>query len=190
MIPVPCIVPAAGCSSRMGDWKPMLRFGGVTIIETVVGNALAVCGRVLLVTGYRGEELAAIFQGRSGVHIIENQDWEIGMFSSIQCATRELETERFFITLGDKPLISPEVYRSLLLSHHVGTVFPVFGGVRGHPVLLDAGVAEAILQEDPARGSMQEILRGFTVHEIPWTDDSILRDIDTPEEYKAAIRTP
>jgi molybdenum cofactor cytidylyltransferase len=187
MISVSCIVPAAGRSSRMGDWKPLLPFGGTTIIETVVGNALAACRRVLLVTGYRGGELAALFHSRPGVRIVENRDWVTGMFSSIRCAARELGTERFFITLGDKPFIPPEVYRSLLLADPAGAVFPVFGGVRGHPVLLDAEVREAIVREDPASGSMREIVGRFTVREVPWTDDSILRDIDTRQQYEDAL---
>ena len=168
----------------MGDWKPLLRFGGATIIETVVTTALAVCQRVLLVTGYRGGELAELFHERPGVRVVENRDWETGMFSSIRCGALALETERFFITLGDKPFIPPGVYRGLLLADPAGAVFPVFGGVRGHPVLLGAEVREAILREDPARGSMREILKRFTVREVPWPDNSIVRDIDTPEEYE------
>jgi len=164
----------------------MLRFGAATIIETVVRNALAVCRQVLLVTGYRGGELAALFHSWPGVSVIENRAWETGMFSSIQCAARELKTEKFFITLGDKPYIPAEAYSSLLLVQPAGAVFPVFGGARGHPVLLGAEVKEAILQADPARGSMPEIVRRFTVREMPWVDDSILRDIDTPEQYQTA----
>ena len=52
-----CVIPAAGRSERMGTWKPVLPFGGSTIIQTVVTAALRARARVILVTGYRAEDL-------------------------------------------------------------------------------------------------------------------------------------
>ncbi|MBE3064820.1 MAG: NTP transferase domain-containing protein, partial [Spirochaetes bacterium] len=40
MTGIDCVVPAAGRSARMGGFKLLLRFGGSTIIDTVVGSAL------------------------------------------------------------------------------------------------------------------------------------------------------
>lgn len=178
-----CIVPAAGRSSRMGRWKPALPFGESTIIETVVAAALPVCKRVILVGGFRADELAAIFRGMPSVVFVENTNWSTGMFSSLRCAAGHIQTDRFFITPGDMPWITPAIYIALKNAPLADVVSPTFGGHRGHPVLLRRAVAEEMLRSDPATGVMREIIGRFLSINIPWDDDTILRDVDTPQEY-------
>ena len=74
-----CIVPAAGRAQRMGRWKPVVPFDGRTIIETVVSTALRACSRVVLVTGYRGAELAALR------HTEHSQSIRTGKRAPLQC---------------------------------------------------------------------------------------------------------
>jgi len=106
---IDCIIPAAGASTRMGDWKPLLPFGESTIVETTIATALAaqVEGgmRVLLVAGYRGDELHELFEGRPGVAIVDNPRWEAGMLGSIQAALPFVCSDRFFILHADMPLV-------------------------------------------------------------------------------------
>jgi molybdenum cofactor cytidylyltransferase len=163
----------------MGGWKPLLPFEGSTIIERVVERALEACSRVILVTGYRSEELATVFRGRPRVSAVENRDWQLGMFSSIRRGVGSVTTSRFFVTLGDMPWIRPEVYHALLCFPPADVVFPVFDRVRGHPVLFAARMKEEILRADPETGAMREIAARHRVGELPWNDRSILRDIDT-----------
>jgi molybdenum cofactor cytidylyltransferase len=177
-----CIVPAAGQSARMGAWKPVLSFGSSTIVQTVVAAALGACARVILVTGHRGSELAALFRTEPRILIVENPDWLLGMFSSIQRGLAHVATPRFFISLGDMPWVGTAVYQALLSAAPAPAVFPVFGGFRGHPVLFDAAIRDAALRADPETGSMKEIASGFASIEVPWEDDAILRDIDRMED--------
>jgi molybdenum cofactor cytidylyltransferase len=180
---IDCIVPAAGRSERMGGWKPHLAFGSSTIIETVVRNALDACSRVILVTGYRAVELGWLFSGTPRVLVVENPEWELGMFSSLRRGVACAGSERYFVTLGDMPWITPPVYEALFSCRNADAVFPVFGVRRGHPVLFNRRVREAVLGADPATGRMREIVERFAVTELAWEDDSILRDIDTREDY-------
>ncbi len=133
---VDCIVPTAGRSERMGRWKPLLPFRGGTIVGTVVEAALEACSRVILVTGFRGDELAARFAGTPRVLVVENPDWALGMFSSIRRGAARVESARFFVSLGDMPFVGSAIYRALLEAPEADFVFPVHGGVRGHPVCL------------------------------------------------------
>ena len=167
----------------MGSWKPLLPFGDSTIVETVVANALTVCARVLVVAGYRGEELAARFSGEPRVCIVTNPDWQLGMFSSLRAGIARVTTPRFFVTLGDMPWIQPAVYMALLqCPEDADAVFPVFEGRRGHPVLFGQRMKEEMLLADPATGSMRAIAARLVEHEMPWLDGSIHRDIDTPRD--------
>jgi molybdenum cofactor cytidylyltransferase len=180
---VEVLVPAAGASARMGAWKPLLPFGDSTIVETVVASALAVCRRVLVVAGYRGEEIAERFAGQPRVLIVHNPQWPLGMFSSLQAGIRRAAAPRLFVTLGDMPWIGPAVYTALLQCRQdPDVVFPVHGGRRGHPVLIGPRMKAAALSADPATGSMREIAGRLEVLEMPWDDDSIHRDIDTPRD--------
>ncbi len=172
----------------MGEWKPLLAFRGSTIVETVVRTALEACARVVLVTGYRASELERIFKSEPRVRVARNPAWELGMFSSIQCGARLIESGRFFVTPADMPLIEPGIYRALLEAAvsdpgQADAFIPVFKGTRGHPVLLGRRVTEAVMRQEPATGAMKEVLRGFRVRELDWADDSILRDVDTPQDY-------
>jgi molybdenum cofactor cytidylyltransferase len=179
---VDCIVPAAGRSERMGRWKPVLPFRGSTIVETVVDAALAACGRVILVVGHRGDELAARFAGVPRVSVVRNPAWELGMFSSIQRGAAAVTAPRFFVQLADMPFVTADVYGALLRAEEADFVFPVHGGLRGHPVLLGARVREELLRADAATGSMKEIARRLAVREVPVGSDSVLRDIDEPAD--------
>jgi molybdenum cofactor cytidylyltransferase len=183
---VDCIVAAAGRSERMGAWKPLLPFRGSTIVATVVAEALEACSRVILVTGYRGDELAARYAAEPRVLVVENPDWKFGMFSSIRRGAAQVETDRFFIMLADMPFVGAPVYRALLKESGADVAFPVHGGMRGHPVLASARVRAAILAADPATASMREISGRLPVIEVPWHDDSVLRDIDTPADLAGA----
>jgi molybdenum cofactor cytidylyltransferase len=171
----------------MDSWKLLLPFGGSTLIGAVVETSFAVCSRVILVTGFRRAELAALFSGRPRIMIVENPHWRLGMFSSIRCGVELVTSERFFVALGDMPLVGPDVFRALLSAPPADAVFPVHAGRRGHPVLFDARLREAVLAADPATGSMREVADRHRAAEIAWGDDSVLRDIDTPEEYARAM---
>jgi molybdenum cofactor cytidylyltransferase len=186
LLDIECLVPAAGRSERMGRWKPTLPFGSSTIIETVVQRALAACSRVIIVTGHRGEELDALFVGVPRVRTVRNPDWELGMFSSIRRGLRDVDTERFFVTLGDMPWIASEIYSALAACPPEEVVFPVFGGQRGHPALLPASARRGVLESDPVGGTMKEVIAALPVRELPWRDDTILRDIDRPEDLAGA----
>lgn len=178
-----CVIPAAGNSARMGTWKPILPFGSSTLVQTVVETALRACSRVILVTGYRGAELTERLAGEPRVLIVHNEGWKRGMFSSLQLGVRQVRTRRFFVTLGDLPWLTPSVYDALLAGDDGSdVVFPVHGGRRGHPVLFHERVKPAVAAADPATGSMRAIAQGLREAEIPWPDNSVLRDVDRPAD--------
>jgi len=166
----------------MGRWKPILPFAGSTIIETVVGTALRACARVILVVGHRGPELTALFRGVGGVFVVDNPRWEHGMLSSLQRGAEHVRTRRFFVALGDMPWVGVDAYQALAGAPAADVVFPVFDGIRGHPVLFHERVKDALRAADPREASMRGIAARFSAAEVAWGDRSILRDIDTMED--------
>ncbi|MBP5383990.1 MAG: NTP transferase domain-containing protein, partial [Lachnospiraceae bacterium] len=60
------VILAAGMSSRMGQFKPMLSIGDTTFIKRIIHNMhLAGIQEILVVTGANRDELAAHLEGES-----------------------------------------------------------------------------------------------------------------------------
>lgn len=172
----------------MGEWKLLLPFRGSTIVQAVVAAALGACARVILVTGHRAEELEGLFAAEPRVLAVRHPGWQKGMFSSQQAGIALVRSGRFFVIPADMPLVTPAVYAALLEDGPAAdVVFPVHAGRRGHPVLFSRGVVDTVLAEDPEAGRLRDIASRFSCAEVHWTDDSILRDIDTQEDYGEVV---
>jgi molybdenum cofactor cytidylyltransferase len=183
---VDCVVLAAGLSTRAKGWKMILPFGDSTVVESTVKAALSVCSRVVLVTGYRSRELAQLFSSWCNVKTVYNPEFEKGMFGSIRIGVGQVTTNRFFIALGDMPLVSPSTYRLLMEVETAEASIPQFQGRSGHPVLLAAKLAAPIL-ESGGEATLRQILRGRAVHRVAVSDRFVLHDIDTPEDYRTML---
>ena len=180
---VDCIVLAAGLSTRAQGWKMILPFGDSTVIESTVKTALSICSRVVLVTGYRAAELTQLFSSCSQVTPVYNPKFQKGMFGSIQVGVRQVTTPRFFIALGDMPLVSPATYKLMMETEIPDACIPQYRGRSGHPVLLSSSLAAPIL-DSGGSATLRDILHGRAVKRVGVNDRFVLHDIDTPEDYK------
>lgn len=178
-----CVMPAAGLSSRMGNWKMMLPYQQHTILDESIENALQFCSRVILVVGYRGKELLERYQEKQNVKVVVNTNYKQGMFSSIQQGVRHVESEHFFICHGDMPCVYPEIYQKVWLARGLFTVFPGTKDKPGHPVLLPAFIKEDIRQANIEEKMKRLIYRHNVVH-LGLEISEIHLDVDTPEAYK------
>ena len=195
---IDCVIPAAGASERMGRWKLLLPFGSSTVVETTVARALEASGldiRVILVAGYRGEELVDLFSGEARVEVLLHPEWHRGMLGSIQRALPFLRSDRFFTIPADMPLVPSAVYERLDLewrasspSPSKASFFATSDGELGHPVLIGADLVPGILGLDPGAR-----LRPFLLEQgrrfIDCGSEAVLVDLDTDSDY-AKHRSP
>ena len=191
------VIPAAGLSSRMGDFKPLLEFNGSTVIESAVSGALSCCDTAVIVLGKRAAELRELLQSRFKDRLIfaENPGYaSTDMLTSVKIGVSTLNriepgVAGFFITPADMPCIPPDVYRNIISEFdraRDGALIPVTGGRRGHPPLITSRLIPDILAYDGGDG-LRGFYRGIPVREIPIADTGILTDLDTPEDYRAAV---
>ena len=185
---IDCVMLAAGVSSRMGKWKMTLPCKGSTIIECSVGNALQVCSRVILVTGYRVKELEQLFHDWKQVELVYNAQYEKAMFSSVKLGVSLIRTKRFFLALGDMPLVDQAVYERLLSFPQAPAVIPKYRGKKGHPILLSCDVVKCIAKLEETR-TLKDVLARFPTLTVPVENKHILNDIDNPKDYKNIIDT-
>jgi molybdenum cofactor cytidylyltransferase len=177
------VLLAAGLSTRSGRYKMALPLGDRTVIQHSVENMYEIVDRVWVVVGWRAAEVRALLAPYTKVECVLNQAFRRGMFSSVQVGLAQTSARRVFLQPGDCALISPEVYRQMLLVE-AEIVLPTFGGKKGHPVLLNRSAIDEILAlPDDAilRDAIQA--RGYATVEVQ--DEGILLDLDTPEDHKA-----
>ena len=183
------IVLAAGYSSRMAEFKPLLPLGGSTALGRCIG-AFRAAGvtDVIAVLGHRADELQTLAE-RAGARCVHNLDFELGMFSSVVAGSRALSesAEAAFVLPADIPLVRPNTIRQLAAAFArsgSGIIYPVFEGRRGHPPLITRKIlAEAA--EQGASGPLSDLLaqhEGQAI-DLPVADQGIHMDMNTPAEY-------
>jgi len=187
---IEAIVLAAGKSSRMSGFKPLLPFGNSTIIETVIENALSVVEKLIVVVGYYSGRIVNLKNWNDRILFVKNPNPELGMFSSVKVGVREITTPRFFIVLGDQPHVSKEVYKQLLEVTDADVVSPRYKEISGHPVLLSEAVRIRILQADEKDGSvtLRTVLSEFEHEYIEVNDEWILWNINTDDQYREMLK--
>jgi molybdenum cofactor cytidylyltransferase len=193
MAEIGCVMLAAGRSTRMDAWKMTLPWGESTIVEHSVRTALNVCARVVLVAGFRAEELDGLFGDWQRVEVVKNEGFKEGMFSSVQRGAQVLGSGGFFLALGDMPGVPEDIYRDLLgwdrklASISTGTayaVIPKYRGKKGHPLLLSPQMRTRILETNVSM-TLRDVLAEVPTVIVPVDDNGILHDIDTPADYRS-----
>ncbi len=189
------VVAAAGLSSRMGDFKPLLPFRGKTLIESSVqtlrdGGA----GRIFLITGHRAESVETLFSGEKDVVCLRNPEYrESDMFASVKIGLRQAGDFRWVLFLpGDVPAAAPSICRVLReRAEKEGRMWarPYRDGRGQHPLLLSKEAVRQILTyagDGGLRGALHSLPE--PPMEIPVRDPGCGIDVDTREQYRALLR--
>ena len=186
------IVLAAGQSRRMGRNKLLLPFGRSTVIETIVTEVQAgQVGDILVVTGHERERIEAQL-ATYPVRCIFNSDYaRAEMLTSLQVGLRALteNVEAALIVLGDQPRLQRGIIRRVIEAYRPGAlIIPSFERRRGHPILLDRSIWPDVLAS-PVEATLRDVINAHAerIRYVEVESDSVLRDIDTPEDYKRII---
>lgn len=185
------VIVAAGMSSRMGDFKPMLNIGRISIAERVVAT-LQQCGvtEIVMVTGFNAAALERHLANH-GIVFLRNERYETTTMFESAClglAYIRDKCDRVLFTPVDIPLFTAATVRSLL-DVDAELAVPVCDGEQGHPILIGGSLIEKILA-DPGRDGLRGALErsGAENVAVPVDDRGILHDADTPEDYAELLR--
>ncbi|TQI78793.1 molybdenum cofactor cytidylyltransferase [Serratia fonticola] len=177
------VILAAGMSTRMGRWKMMMPFGDGTILDAAINNALGFCHRVIVVSGFRGDELAQHYHKHPGVVVVHNADYPQGMLSSIRVGVQQVRGSHFFLALGDMPCINSWVYAALWQERGAFTLIPRCSLGKGHPVLLPSTLIPHIQAAGPDM-TMKQVIQRQDYRFLEVKDFAIHQDVDTPQQYQ------
>lgn len=186
------IIPAAGLSSRMKRFKPLLPLGDGTVLSQCVDLFRANhIEQVIVVTGKRANDVAHAAT-RAGATPVHNHDFEHGMYSSVLTGVSALpdDVSAFFMLPADIPLVRRETVHRLIHEFQRTTpaiLYPRFKAERGHPPLISREVLPAILAHD-GTGGLRAVLEQFETrsHDMDVADFGTIHDLDHPTDYQLA----
>jgi molybdenum cofactor cytidylyltransferase len=184
------IIVAAGMSSRMGDFKPMLKIGAMSMVQRIIANyQQAGVFPIVLVTGYRGDELEK-HVAKTGVICIRNENYATTqMFDSAKIGFSYImdKCDRTFFSPVDVPLFTVYTIKRLMESNaHVAK--PICNGKEGHPILISCDILPTIMETESDKSLKAAIdQRCDHVEIVQVGDEGILQDADTPEDYHQLI---
>lgn len=187
------IIIAAGYSSRMDGFKPLLKFGNQTAVERVVAtHQLAGVDQTILVLGHRADEISPYVKNKP-LDLVINDKFAEGMYTSIVKGITQLneEIDAFFIHPVDIPLVKPETVKYLMEASEKtdkGVIYPCFLGERGHPPLIHKKYQNLILgnKKDGGLKCLLALYEADAV-DLPLTDEAILMDMDTRTDYEVLL---
>lgn len=188
---IAAVVLAAGQSRRMGTTKINLPWGKTTVLGAVISTLLeASIEEIVIVTGdHPVQGLPSEILSR--IRFVSNPfAQETEMLTSLQVGLRAMKPEitAALVVLGDQPQMETAVVRAILEAHHQRKsplVVPSFQMRRGHPWLVGRALWEEILTFPP-RQTLRDFLNRHAaeIDYLPLKRESILQDLDTPEDYE------
>lgn len=188
------LIPAAGRSRRMGTSKLLLPWLGKTIIEHLI-HTLTRSDITAVAIVIRPDDLALqeVIQRTSALPIIPDHE-PPEMRDSIEIGLRAIrqrfsptDKDGWLLIPADHPLLEQDVLDGLLARWSRGdceALLPTLGERRGHPTLLRWSLA-ARIEQLPRDVGVNALLRSSPnlVTEWPTDRESVLADLDTPEDY-------
>jgi CTP:molybdopterin cytidylyltransferase MocA len=177
------LILAAGGGVRFGEQPKLLAdLEGRPVLEHSIRAQCAVpeLEQVVVVLGAHAAGILARVDFSHAEPII-CEEWREGIAASLRCGVHELDgAERVIVTLGDQPLVTPQVIRRFL-DAAPGTR-ATYDGRPGHPVVLGP---EQLRKIDTLGGDhgARELLG-----EAPEIECGALccgRDVDTPDDLEA-----
>ncbi len=195
---------AAGESRRMGQPKLLLPWGKKTVLGQVISTFAAGLGsfsekeisqstwEIVVVTGGSRQQVEQVVEDwakKVPIRAVYNPAHARSeMLGSLQTGLSALrpEVSAAMIGLGDQPQVKPETVQNLCLAYarsKTPLIVPTTHQHRGHPWLVDRSLwseLQALSSNATPRQFLHEHAKE-TLY-IP-ADESILQDLDTPEDY-------
>lgn len=184
------LIVAAGMSSRMGEFKPMLSIGSISVAQRVVATlSQSGVSKIVMVTGYNATMLERHLSG-NGIIFLRNEHYETTqMFDSAKIGLRYLQDkcDKVLFTPVDVPLFTARTVKALLDSG-ADLACPMCEGKQGHPILIANELISEILADSGEmglKGAMDRCSAPLT--RIDVDDFGTIHDADTPEDFSALV---
>lgn len=182
------LVLAAGAGERFGGGKQLAELDGRPLLEHVLAvMAAAPLDRTCVVLGSDADEVL----GRVDLHgaaPVVSARWEDGQSASVRAGVEALAgADAVVVALGDQPFLSAAAVERVVSARTPGAdaVRATYGGVGGHPVLLERTLLPRVAALAGDAGA-RSVLDQASVVDVPCDGLGRPDDIDTREQLQAA----
>lgn len=187
------VILAAGLSSRMKAFKPLLKLKDKTMIEHSVDSMLrAGVKQIIIVLGYRADEIEELLHRNyedTRISFVHNHRYmETDMLTSVKIGVSALkDCDSFYLLPGDMPAIHTSTFlavKAAMFNSNAMVVFPAIDGHRKHPPLISWKCKDLILKYD-GDGGLREIWKQLEnqIIAVSVDDPGCLMDADTMEDF-------
>ena len=187
-----CIILSAGSSDRMGAPKALLSFDKQELFIQKITRTYIQSGVKQVIVVVNTDLYNSIHKLRiplaDEVELVVNRYPDKGRFYSLQAGVQKLKTGNscFFQNI-DNPFTSDEVLKSLFQCRKdADVIIPVYDAKSGHPVLFSSAVAQKIFDISDTEIRIDHFLQTFTTRKVEITENRILTNINSPEDYSEA----
>ena len=184
------LIVAAGMSSRMGQFKPMLSIGSISVAQRVIATlSQSGVSKIVMITGYNATVLERHLSG-NGIIFLRNENYETTQrFDSVKIGLSYLrdKCDKILFTPVDVPLFTAKTVKTILDSG-ADLAAPICEGKQGHPILIANSLIPEILAdcgEMGLKGAMDRC--SVPLQRIEVDDPGTIHDADTPEDYSALV---
>lgn len=191
---VAAILLAGGESSRMGVPKPLLEWGGYTLIEYQLAQLKGPpVDRVVVVLGHGADEvLPYVRSAGPDVVGVVNEMYAEGRASSLRLGAAALpdDTTAILILNVDQPRPHDVIARLVDMHRRSGNLItvPTFEEKRGHPPVLDGSLLPELREVNEETQGLRGVIdrHAADVEELAFETSAVLLDLNRPQEYQQA----
>lgn len=181
------VIVAAGMSSRMKAFKPLLKVGDESFIERMILQFQEAGVRdIVVITGRDAEKLEQQIR-HLGVHTIFNEHYETTqMFDSAKMGFEYVKGKCDAVLFTPVDVAFSSRTLESVLSADGTIVIPACGEKKGHPIRIDAKYIPDILAyegNDGLRGALAS-LKNARISCVEVDDKTATMDADTREDYQ------
>ncbi len=184
------IILSAGSSERMGSPKALLKIGEKTFLQHIIEIlSKKYVEEIHVVLGALSDEIEPSIADLP-VNVLINGQWDSGQLSSLITGLHAIDDDRtdgVLVWPVDHPLVSGVLIDELLNAFendHAKIIIPKYNGRRGHPVIFPNKTFHELRSASPDEGARSVVHRNESiVYEVETSEEAILINIDTPEDY-------
>jgi len=192
------VILAAGASSRMGEEKALLQYGGRSFLAGAIELLQNACDFVIVVAGKNIDVLRPVVYQNSA-YLVLNPQPEVGQSSSLPLglqAVLDRGRDAACVTLVDLPPAQLKTLQTLK-QYFLGTspettwaVVPQFESKHGHPVIFAREMMEVLLRASPSSNAREiEHQHQQRIEYLEVDDPRVVLNINTPEDYSSLTAT-
>lgn len=186
------ILLAAGMSTRMGEPKALLDWGGEPLVRYQIRQLReAGADEVIVVLGHRGDEIHRELRGLEYRGVL-NPTYQLGRAGSLRMGAKAVsrEAEAIVVLNVDQPRpasLIRAVIEAWAREPSAAAARPEHEGRHGHPVVLAGRLRGELLEASDGSGGLRGVLAAHAdaIVDAPCGTEC-LPDLNTREEYEAA----